>query len=448
MSVRVYSVAELTRRIKDLLEIEIDRVWISGEISSFKVHAASGHAYFNLKDRDAVLACVCWASSLRRLTLKPADGLKVRAFGSVSVYEARGTYQLYVEQMRADGEGALQAAFLELKRKLEAEGLFDPSRKRALPRIPTRIGLVTSGGGAALQDMMRVLAKRWPSVEVVLRPALVQGAGAAEDLARALREVALAGPEVVIIGRGGGSLEDLAAFNDEVLARAIAASPVPVVSAVGHETDFSIADFVADLRAATPTHAAQLVVPDRDEVRAQIGRSARALASHALRGLREARRTIERLRQTRPLRRPEAMLRQTRLDLDRTSDRLRRGLETAAARPRLRLQQVARRLERREPAAALLQARARLVDCKSRLQAEWSDRQSGRGRRLELAGARLEALSPRQVLARGYSITRRARDGAVVRAVSEVAVGEEVEVVLARGSLRADVTALGGEEAR
>jgi len=207
MTAPVYSVSEITRRIKELLETEIDRVWVSGEISSLKVHPSSGHAYFNLKDERAVIACTLWATTLRRLPHRPVEGARVRIFGAISVYEPRGSYQLNVQQLLPEGEGELQAAFLALKRKLEAEGLFDPARKRPLPRMPRRIGIVTSPSGAALRDMIRILRRRWPSLQVVLRPAAVQGAGAAQELAAAIADLnRLPDLDLLIGGRAGGSL--------------------------------------------------------------------------------------------------------------------------------------------------------------------------------------------------------------------------------------------------
>ncbi|MGB2753482.1 MAG: exodeoxyribonuclease VII large subunit, partial [Phycisphaerae bacterium] len=246
------TVWELTRRIQTTLEDGFPQVWVVGEVSNFKRHT-SGHVFFTLKDERASLRCVIWKSAAERLRHEIADGLEVEAKGHLSVFEKAGNYQLYVSSIKPRGVGALEVAFRRLKEKLEKEGLFDPARKRPLPRFPRRVGIVTSPTGAAVRDILHVLARRWPAVEIVLAPALVQGLGAAAEIVRGIRWLnRLRSIDVIIIGRGGGSLEDLWPFNEESVARAVYASDVPVVSAVGHETDFSISDFVADVRAPTP----------------------------------------------------------------------------------------------------------------------------------------------------------------------------------------------------
>ncbi len=263
---RVVSVSDITRLIKQSLEQRFTRVWVQGEISNFKRHT-SGHFYFTLKDEGAQISATMWRSRAANLLFAPEDGMKVIARGGITVYPPRGNYQIDVEQLTPVGIGELQIAFERLKRKLAAEGLFDESRKRPLPKFPERIGVITSETGAALQDIRTVLARRFSGVELLLLPVRVQGAGAADEIAQALRDMNRYGSvDVIIVGRGGGSLEDLWSFNEEVVARAIAASHIPVVSAVGHEIDFTIADFVADLRAPTPSAAAEMVVPDGAEL--------------------------------------------------------------------------------------------------------------------------------------------------------------------------------------
>ena len=267
----VITITELTRQIKFSLESSFPRVWVEGEISNFKQHT-SGHLYFTLKDEGAQLSALMWRSRVANLTFQPEDGMKVIARGSITVYPPRGNYQLDVDQIQPLGLGELQLAFERLKQKLDAEGLFDAEHKKPIPEFPECIGLVTSETGAALQDIRSVLSRRHPSVEVVLAPVRVQGAGAAEEIADAIKYLnQYGGIDVLIVGRGGGSLEDLWAFNEEVVARAIYASKIPIISAVGHEIDFSIADFVADLRAPTPSAAAELVVRDRTELLEDIG---------------------------------------------------------------------------------------------------------------------------------------------------------------------------------
>jgi len=263
---KVVSVSDITRQIKQSLEQRFTKVWVQGEISNFK-HHTSGHLYFTLKDEGAQISATMWRSRVANLLFAPEDGMKVIARGGITVYPPRGNYQIDVERLTPVGIGELQIAFERLKRKLAAEGLFDESRKRPLPQFPERIGVITSETGAALQDIRTVLARRFPFVEVILIPVRVQGAGASDEIAQGLRDMnRFGGVDVIIVGRGGGSLEDLWAFNEEIVARAIAASRVPVVSAVGHEIDFTIADFVADLRAPTPSAAAEMVVPDRTEL--------------------------------------------------------------------------------------------------------------------------------------------------------------------------------------
>jgi exodeoxyribonuclease VII large subunit len=443
MNVRVWTISELTRRIREVLETEIDRVWISGEISGWKVHPSSGHAYFCLKDDRALLNCVAWASSLRVLSarLRPRDGLKVRAFGRITVYEPRGTYQFVVEQMLDEGEGALQAAFLQLKRKLEAEGLFAPEHKRALPRFPRRIGIVTSPSGAALRDLLRVLGARWPLAEALLRPAAVQGADAAQDIAGGIRDLnEHGGCDLLVVGRGGGSLEDLWAFNEEVVARAIYHSAVPVISAVGHETDFTIADFVADRRAATPSNAAELAVPDQTELLSHLAKERRFLRSCLERRMEGVRLRLQRLRMSRGLRRPEDLLRRGRLDLDRLSDRLREGLGGKAERGRLRLQKLERRFLRMEPTPRLVGFRHHLEQRAGAAHRACESALEQRRRRLELASARLSALGPERVLARGYAIVCREDDGRILRDAGQVSAGEGIGVRLHQARLRATVT--------
>jgi exodeoxyribonuclease VII large subunit len=267
----VVTITELTRQIKQSLETSFPRMWVEGEISNFK-HHTSGHLYFTLKDEGAQLSAVMWRSRVANLTFPPEDGMKVIARGSITVYPPRGNYQIDVEQIQPIGIGELQIAFERLKQKLAAEGLFDPAHKKPIPEFPERIGVITSETGAALQDIRSVLSRRHPSVEVILASVRVQGVGAAEEIAEAIEQMnRYGGIDVLIVGRGGGSLEDLWAFNEEKVARAIYVSKIPIVSAVGHEIDFSIADFVADLRAPTPSAAAELVVRDRTELLEDIG---------------------------------------------------------------------------------------------------------------------------------------------------------------------------------
>ena len=269
---RVLTVAELTTAIREILETAYPEVWVEGELSNCRLWN-TGHLYFTLKDESAQLKAVMFRSAARYLKFRPENGLHVIARGRVSVYDPKGEYQIVCEHLQPHGLGALQLAFEQLKQRLHAEGLFDPARKRQLPALPRKIGVVTSLDGAALRDIIKVLRRRYPNAHLVIRPARVQGEGAAEDLARGIAQIAtVPGIDVAIVGRGGGSTEDLWAFNEEVVARAIARSPIPVISAVGHEIDYTISDFVADVRAATPSAAAELVVARKDEYGDRIDR--------------------------------------------------------------------------------------------------------------------------------------------------------------------------------
>ncbi|HEY6196033.1 MAG TPA: exodeoxyribonuclease VII large subunit, partial [Candidatus Eisenbacteria bacterium] len=268
---RVLSVAEITRAIKDLLSGSFPGVWVKGEISGFKGTHPSGHLYFTLKDANAQLACALFKNSAMRLTFAPKDGLEVEAFGEINVYEPRGQYQLVVKQMRIAGIGALLAQLEELKRRLAAEGLFDPARKQRLPVFPRTIGVITSPVGAAVRDVVKILRARWPGIRIVLAPVKVQGEGAAAEIAAAIERFdRWRGADLLIVGRGGGSIEDLWAFNEEPVVRAIAAASTPIISAVGHEVDTTLADLAADVRAATPSNAAELAVRDRREVKQRL----------------------------------------------------------------------------------------------------------------------------------------------------------------------------------
>lgn len=403
----VLSVRDLTLYVKRLLERDqlLQAVWVRGEISNFKWHT-SGHIYFTLKDESSQVKCVMFRSSAQRLRFRPENGMQVLVHGNVSLFERDGAYQLYAVEMDPAGIGALHLEFEQLKRRLAEEGLFDEEVKRALPRLPRRVGIVTAPTGAAIRDMITIARRRFPSVRLVIAPAVVQGADAPASLIRGLELMArLPGIDVIIIGRGGGSLEDLWGFNDEGLARAIRACPVPVVSAVGHETDFTIADFAADLRAPTPSAAAELVVPSRSELQGQVDGLRIRLAS-------AARRIVERKR--------------TRL----------KGL---AERPVLL-----------RPQGRLLQDRQRLDELIRRLGYVGGQMLGGHRRELKALAGRLDALSPLAVLSRGYAIARE-ESGHVIREASQVSVGDPIQVMVHRGQLHCRVESLEtdrGESAR
>src|SRR6266487_1844224 len=299
---KVFTVAELTRAIRGVLETKLGAVWVQGEISNYKLHP-SGHQYFTLKDQRAQISCVIWRDTMAPLRQPLADGAQVQVYGTVTVFEARGQYQLNVQILQPRGIGLLQAKFEALKRKLEAEGLFAAERKRPLPKFPRRIGVITSPGGAAIRDVLNVLRRRAPWLQILINPVRVQGAGAAQEIAVAIREFTLpseafAPLDLIMITRGGGSIEDLWEFNEEIVARAIFHSAVPIVSAVGHEIDFTICDFVADLRAPTPSAAAELIVPDMIDLQRQIDGCTRALGRQLLNRVRDAQQRLDHTRDT------------------------------------------------------------------------------------------------------------------------------------------------------
>jgi exodeoxyribonuclease VII large subunit len=350
----VLSVTELTRGLSEVVETHYDDVWVEGELSDF-TRAASGHCYFTLKDEDAQIRCVMWKHLTQHVYFEPEEGMQVRVNGYASVYERRGDLQIMAQAMRQAGKGAQQAAFEELKRKLRAEGLFDADRKQALPPFPDTIGVVTSGEGAAIHDIRSGLGRRFPAAEVVLCPVPVQGLDAPQAIADAIaafNDLAPDDPQrpaLLIVGRGGGATEDLWAFNEEVVARALAASEIPVVSAVGHESDVTIADLVADARAATPSTAAEIAVPDGREVAARIRSLHDRLRDRVARHIREARQRIDALVSSRAFHTPIRRLEQHRQQLDALVDRLERSGAQVTDRARTRLEQLRSRLRAADP---------------------------------------------------------------------------------------------------
>lgn len=434
----VRTVSQLTSEIRGQLARAFDDVWVSGEISGVKP-AASGHIYFTLKDAGAQIKCACFKSAVRFLRFKPQEGIQVIARGRVDVYEPRGEYQLLVEALQPKGFGELQLAFEQLKARLEAEGLFDPARKRELPKYPRRIGIVTSPSGAVIQDMIRVLDRRFPGLHVRLYPALVQGQGSIEAVVEGIEYFSASGwADLVIVGRGGGSFEDLWTFNEEAVARAIAACPVPVISAVGHETDFTIADFVADLRAPTPSAAAELAVMNRADLIERIG-AAEQRATRAIQFL------LSRLRarvQAAGTEREAALLHR-RLGraaqrIDEMEFRARQAVRDRVARLRTRVTALDQRLHRQDPRARLVDFQKRLAAAENSLRRAVEVRLVRERRRLDPLAASLGALSPLNVLDRGYAIVQDAR-GHVVSDAAAAGVGDEVRVRLRKGRLLAEV---------
>ena len=435
----VYSVSRLNREVRSVLERALSVIWVEGELSNFS-QPASGHWYFSLKDRDAQLRCAMFRLKNSLVGFTPRDGAHLLLRGRISVYEARGEYQLIVEHLEEAGVGALRREFERVKTRLAAEGLFALERKRALPRFPRRIGVVTSPSGAALHDILKVLARRFPPAAVLVYPTPVQGAAAVPALIAALATAsARAECDLLILARGGGSLEDLWAFNDERLARAIAASELPVVSAVGHEIDFTIADFVADVRAPTPSAAAELVVPDRAACLDTLARSAQRLALSMRRELHALTARLTGAQRRLALAHPGIRLEQQAQRLDDLALRLAGAAHRSLQRDGLRLAELRGRLLRGSPAVILTRQQARHRDLRLRLQHAASGRLAAAGQRLALAQRALNAVSPLATLARGFAVVTLA-DGTLVTDAAAVAPGAEIEARLARGTLAARVS--------
>jgi exodeoxyribonuclease VII large subunit len=436
----ILTVSQLTSDIRRVLEGEFARVSVEGEISNCRAWT-TGHVYFTLKDAGAQIRAIMFRSAARQLKFRIEDGQRVIARGRLGVYDVKGEYQILCERLEPTGAGALQVAFEQLKRRLEAEGLFAAARKRPLPFLPRKIGIVTSLDGAAVRDMVTVLRARYANAHLVIRPARVQGEGAGRDVARGLAAVArVPGVDVVIVGRGGGSIEDLWAFNEEVVARAIAACPVPVISAVGHETDFTIADFVADLRAPTPSAAAGAVVGRKDDVCAQIDRHAQRLgAAMRARVLRQRGRIHVLTARPAFAGWPGRVAMRGRQVTDVLHD-LQRAVRGRVGVLERRLDQLQVRLEGRDLRRRLGLTRTRLAAANTRMDAASVRRRHAARTRLGALAAGLGSLSPLAVLGRGYAVCWDGERRAILRDASAVAEGSPIRVTLARGELRARVT--------
>jgi exodeoxyribonuclease VII large subunit len=400
---KVLTVSELTRSIRGLLEVKFGAVWVQGEVSNYKLHP-SGHQYFTLKDQRAQIACVVFRNTMPPGGGRPSplvDGAQVQVYGNVSVFEARGQYQISVQTLQPLGSGLLQAKFEALKRKLEAEGLFDTARKRPLPKFPKRIGIVTSPSGAAIRDILNVLRRRAPWLQILISPVRVQGTGAAQEIAVAIRELATPTDswpplDLIIVARGGGSIEDLWEFNEEIVARTIIDISVPIVSAIGHEVDFTICDFVADLRAPTPSAAAELIVPDFTDVQRQIDVFARGLGRELSNRVRDAQQQLDHARET------------LRRCLTHRIENYRRGLSHMLA-----------TLQARTPSRELILRRNRLTDLSRRFAAAPTRVIENARQRFQRTEGLLRVLGPDATLRRGYSITTDER-GKLVRTIAAV----------------------------
>ena len=440
---KVFTVAELTRQIRGVLETKFGAVWVQGEISNYKLHP-SGHQYFTLKDQRAAIACVIFRNTFPPTAQPISDGAQVQVYGNVSVFEARGQYQLSVQILQTRGAGLLQAKFEALKRKLETEGLFDPARKRPLPKFPKRIGIVTSPTGAAIRDMLNVLRRRAPNVAVIISPVRVQGIGAAAEIATAINELA-ASPgdwgavDVIVIARGGGSIEDLWEFNEEIVARAIFNSAIPVVSAVGHEIDFTIADFVADLRAPTPSAAAELIVADAADVGRRVNELGNCLQKCLRNFLRQGQTRLRFLSERTLTRELMQRMRDARQQLDLTAELLQRRLKQFVADSRATLSSRAQSLKSRDPKRELAVRRNTLIDLHRRFATQSPRLLQNAHQRFQRVAGILRVLGPDATLRRGYSITTDAA-GNVIQTIAAVRRGARLQTRVADGTFGSEVT--------
>ncbi len=443
---QVLTVSELTAGIRDLIERRFPEVWIEGELSNCR-HWNTGHLYFTLKDAGAQLRGVMFRTAVRTLRFKPEDGLHVVVRGRIGVYEPKGEYQVVCEHMEPQGLGALQLAFEQLKRRLQAEGLFDAARKRPLPVLPRKIGIVTSLDGAALRDIVNVLRRRYPNAHLVIRPSRVQGDGAAAEVAAAIAQISqVPGVDVLIAGRGGGSIEDLWAFNEEVVARAIAASPIPVISAVGHETDVTIADLVADLRAPTPSAAAELVVARKDDFTGRIAQATRQLRIAALRAVDQRRRRVDGIAARPAFAGWPGRLALRARDTAELGHRLRTAMQAGVARRARRHRDWREALERCDLRRRFTDVRVRLLAADRTLGTAIERRFHRAAMTLRGTAGRLEGLSPLAVLSRGYAVCWNADRSAILRDAAAVAPGDHVQVRLSRGALECAVIGRGPDD--
>lgn len=443
MGDKVYTVSGLTRKIRGLLELEVGEVWIEGEVSNHRAQA-SGHHYFTLKDSGAQISCVLFRGHARTAKALPQNGVQIQAFGEISVYEARGQYQLVVRNMQLQGAGQLQARFEELKHKLHAEGLFDEIRKKPIPRIPRTIGIVTSPTGAALKDMINVLERRSPWLQIYLFPVRVQGDGAEWEIVRAIETAnAKSGTSIqeidtLLLARGGGSIEDLWNFNEESVARAIAASAIPVVSGVGHEIDFTISDFAADLRAPTPSAAAELIAPDVSDLRGRLEELSRQLDLRVQTRLSRQEEILDNLAQSPVIREPERVVREHEQTLDHYAVQLRAQALEGISERKEQVDAVASAFAVHSPKQLLDNASERTTAIANQLRVLLEGRLSREEEHLRSAGALLHSLGPRSVFERGFSLTTDAT-GNPLSSVEGLTKGDQVLTQLSDGTIESEI---------
>src|SRR3954451_126539 len=439
---KIFSVGELTRQIRGTLETRFGAVWVQGEISNYRPQP-SGHRYFTLKDQRAAISCVVFRNSLPPSAPPIADGMQVQLYGNVTVFEARGQYQLNVQILQTRGAGLLQAKFEALKRTLEAEGLFDPARKRPLPKFPKRIGIVTSPSGAAIRDILNVLARRAPNVDVLINPVRVQGIGAAAEIATAIRELARPNKaweplDLIVITRGGGSIEDLWEFNEQIVARAIFHSDIPIVSAVGHEIDFTIADFVADLRAPTPSAAAELIAPDSTDLLRRISELQNCLRKYITSFLQQSLTRLRFLSERTLGRELIQRMRDAQQRLDLSGEALQRGVKQFVADSRVAVSRQLQSLKSYDPKREVALCRTKASELERRIIAQPPHLLEKARRRFEHVEGILRVLGPDATLRRGYSITTDA-EGKVIRTVKAAKPKLKIKTRVADGEFESEV---------
>ncbi len=437
---RIFTLRELSDGIRSALDRQFSNIWVAGEISAVKL-VPSGHCYFVLKDADAQIKCVCWKLSYWRLKFKPKDGMQAVIRGRVDIYEGRSEYQFVVETIEPRGEGALQLAFEELKKKLLSEGLFDPEFKKPLPKYPMRIGIITSPSGAVIQDFLQVLSRRFPGVHVRLFPARVQGLGSIEDICRGLDYFATSGwAEVLVIARGGGSLEDLWTFNEEAVARAIADCPIPTISAIGHETDFTIADFVADLRAPTPSAAAEMIIVSRQELLDKITYAEQRMTQSVRYRIARLGRQLEEQTINRALSLLQRGFSRRTQRLDDLDERMRAAMRNRFSSLERRRRMLEEKLRYYDLRPRLGRDRERMVSSIYRLETLIRSAVQRKRQRLDTQQTKLTQMDPKIVLQRGYSIVL-GPNGRVIKEAESAPEGTELRLLFAKGEAKAKVIA-------
>lgn len=443
---RYISVTKLTRYIKQLMETDgnLQSVWLRGEISNFKRHSR-GHLYLTIKDKNSRIRAVMFAGNARQLAFEPKDGMKVLVQGSVALYEPYGEYQIYIRDMEQDGLGRLYQAYEALKKKLEEKGMFDPSYKKPIPRVPYEIGIVTSTTGAAIRDLFTTIKRRFPAARITVFPVLVQGAVAAASIAEAIEQAnRYSNIDVLIVGRGGGSIEDLWAFNEEIVANAIFRSQIPVISAVGHETDFTIADFVADTRAPTPTAAGEFAVPNRVDLQRRIDQSTARLAQAMNSRIREEKNHLHRMQQSYAFRYPGQLILQKEQECDRLVERLNSAFQAQLLRKRERLTMIERLLGQSKPMQLLNRSKRLLNDREQQLIRSFSVYRKERESRFERLITQLNNLSPLKIMGRGYNLAFDT-DDQLIKSVHDIAPGDMFNLKMYDGKI--DCQVWGIEEA-